>query len=151
MRSMKWIAVLSATTAALSYAGIPVEYKRIAIAGLGITTTLLALYNVLRYGPLVQGIERRAATRAAAKAAAPRAHRAAVEASVVSPIVVEEVADDETESHQRIAISRSTTARPPRVRRATTTRRVESEDAHPLVTMLPVEDKVASTDNSSHA
>lgn len=151
MRSMKWIAALSATSAALAYAGIPVEFKRVALAGLGVTTMLLALYNVLRYGPLVQGIERRAATRAAAKTNQIQKPRVA-EMTVVSPVIAEDVVDEETEQYHRIAISRSTAARPPRVRRAPVTRRVVAEHEAPaLVTMLPVEDTVTSIDESSHS
>lgn len=152
MRSMKWIAVLSATSAALAYAGIPVEYKRIATAGLGVTVMLMAVYNVLRYGPLVQGIERRALLRAATKAQhVQRAHVRASEMPVVPPIVqVESVDEEEVEQYHRIAISRSTTARPPRARRSPIVRRPSEHNAPALVTMLPVDDHVAA-DDSSHA
>lgn len=151
MRSMKWIAVLSATSAALAYAGIPVEFKQVALAGLGVTVMLLALYNVLRYGPLVQGIERRAATRAATKINQAQKPRA-VEMPIVSPVVAEEIVDEDAEQYHRIAISRSTAARPPRTRRAPVTRRVIAEHEAPaLVTMLPVEDTVTSIDESSHS
>lgn len=151
MRSMKWIAVLSATSAALAYAGIPVEFKRAVLAGLGVTTMLLALYNVLRYGPLVQGIERRAATRAATKTNQAQKIRI-VETPVVSPVVTEEVVDEDAEHYHRIAISRSTAARPPRTRRTPVVRRVVTEHEAPsLVTMLPVEDKVISIDESTHS
>jgi hypothetical protein len=152
MRSMKWIAGLSATSAALPYVGIPIEYKQVAIAGLGVTVMLMAVYNVLRYGPLVQGIERRAAMRAASKVH--HAQRASVrvdEVPVVAPAVRDEVGEEEeVEQYHRIAISRSTAARPPRARRATGIRRPSEHAAPALVTMLPVEDHVTA-DDSSHA
>jgi hypothetical protein len=144
---MKWIAGLSATSAALAYVGIPIEYKKIAIAGLGVTVMLMALYNVLRYGPLVKGIERRAMMRATTKAQ--HTHRAAprhVETPVVPPSIQEEQVDEEVENYHRIAISRSTTARPPRVRRAVSVRRTPEQNAPALVTMLPVEEGVAADD-----
>lgn len=152
MRSMKWIAGLSATSAALPYVGIPIEYKQAAIAGLGVTVMLMAVYNVLRYGPLVQGIERRAALRAASKAQ--HTQRTSVR-SEEAPVAVavshdEESVEEEVEQYRRIAISRSTTARPPRARRTTSVRRPAEHTAPALVTMLPVEDHVTA-DDSSHA
>ena len=153
---MKLVALLSILSAALSYAGIPVEIKRALAAALGISATLLAVYHVLRYGPLVAGIERRAAQRSAAKTKVvePRAARAVEQAMMVpivapaAPTQASEVSDMEDsideEPVRRVAISRSSTARPPRARRTAPRRET-------LVTMLPAHDEAPAVTEADHA